>query len=688
MIVLPFLLAAFAAFINMAYLASHPDSFASEMAAYTVLGASSASVVKPAMHMAMGYISSLVSNHPTSFNLPGLLASNLSFGVIATVPTVSRPVGWRSAAPVFFDRDARISVGWELYGLPRLSAIPFSKLLYPSGSRFLRQDLFRSGRHLVYDWVDASYDAKHSGTRQAGELALLFGRCANLSGQLTGIPQYNNKRLPQAWPWFTTNMTLGFTPTGLNVSGFKTHFNLALVDPVPSQYVTEGCSNMGLPRVIRIPARPGSHFDVRFGWMMEVRTTVMVLIWALFMYQVCMDFGTEDTKTPICITPPSPAFWVFQLPVPTNTPDTSFLYATVMGESLSSLHLLSPADVLLSKDIDDSLLVKLPSIAPPSTSERAGTPCYDNLSGRAVNSTIYKSCSGSVVSSDSNMSLASICGGISFADSHSRAGENAPTLPDIAQHPFTFAVIDSRISPFSSNEKLGKVMERPIEGSENVELRPAKRLRLDSSFAAPTEDVSADQTMNAKTAIGEPLLDVHQVFLPTVDTRCSNLLPGHTQGVTVAHEEPAVPVRLDTELDSSRTFGPQALSASLPEPTTSASALVLSQARGRLLLRICEDKCDPDKIRARILAAKRASAPTRSGSASKVLCLVIRRQQSGTMKGYQRDLVMSGQVLNLAVAHTLSSRQPPGYSGTRSLSGYSPVLQSIPESRRYKRERR
>ncbi|QRV78947.1 hypothetical protein RhiJN_06962 [Ceratobasidium sp. AG-Ba] len=649
MIVLPVLLAAFAAFVNLAYLASHPDSFASEMVAYTLLGASSASVVKPTTRMAFGYISSLVSNYPTSLDLPSLIAGNLSFGVIPPVPTASRPVGWRSAAPVIFDRNARIAVGWDLYGLPRLSAVPFSKLLAPSGSRFLQQDLFRSGRHLVYDWVDRSCDAEYSKTLQAGELILLLGRCANLFGQLDEIPQNDNKRLPQAR--FTTNMTLGLTPTGPRASGFETDFSLALVDPVPARYVTEGCSNVSSLRTTRYPARPGSHSGVGFGWMMEVRAMVSAVICALLVYQVCTESGTEDTKLSSWI--PSPSL----------------------------------AKIPSSKDVNDALPVELPPTVPLLISEHAGTLCYDNLLGRAVNSTIYKSCSGIVVSSDSNMSLASICGGISFADSHSNTGENALTLPDIAQHQFTFAFIDSGISPFLSNKNLGKALDKPMEGSENVELRPAKRLRLDSSFAMPSEDVSVHRTTNEKSAVGEPLLDVHEASLWTVDNCSSDLLPGHTRGVSVAHEEPAVPVHLDTEPNSSRTPGPRSPPTAAPEPDTSASALVLSQARGRLLLRICEDKCNPDKIRARILAAKRASAPTRPGSASEALCLVIRRQQSGTMDVYQRHLVMGGQVLNLAIAHTLSSRQSPGYSGTRSLSDYSPVLQRIPESRRDKRER-
>ncbi|QRV80691.1 hypothetical protein RhiJN_08706 [Ceratobasidium sp. AG-Ba] len=217
MIVLPVLLAAFAAFVNLAYLASHPNSFASEMVAYTLLGASSASVVKPTTRMAFGYISSLVSNYPTSLNLPSLVAGNQSFGVIPAVRTGSLPVGWRSAAPVFYDRDARIAVGWDLYGLPRLSATPFSRLLAPSGSTFLQQDLFRSGRHLVYDWVVGTYGPKHSGARQLD------------------IPRndtcLDHEQFLQARS--TTDFVPEFTPAGLRAFGFEARFNLTLPDPLP-----------------------------------------------------------------------------------------------------------------------------------------------------------------------------------------------------------------------------------------------------------------------------------------------------------------------------------------------------------------------------------------------------------------------------------------------------------------------
>ncbi|QRV93779.1 hypothetical protein RhiJN_21797 [Ceratobasidium sp. AG-Ba] len=151
MIVLPAFVATFAALMNVIYLASHPDSFVSEMAAYTVLGASSSSVVKPATRVAIGYISSVISGYPTSFSLSSLVADNLSYRLALTVPTASRPSGWSSAAPVLFDRDARIHAGRDVYALSRLSIVPLSRLFSPSRSYFLRQGPFLSGRHLVYD---------------------------------------------------------------------------------------------------------------------------------------------------------------------------------------------------------------------------------------------------------------------------------------------------------------------------------------------------------------------------------------------------------------------------------------------------------------------------------------------------------------------------------------------------------
>ncbi|QRV80689.1 hypothetical protein RhiJN_08704 [Ceratobasidium sp. AG-Ba] len=347
---------------------------------------------------------------------------------------------------------------------------------------------------------------------------------------------------------------------------------------------------MGWSWVIRIPARPGSHSGIRFGWMVEVRTTVVVLISALLFYQLCIKSRPGYTGS------------------------------------------------------TGSLL----------TSQRAATICYDNLSGRAVNSVIHESRSGSFAPSDSNMSLASLRGGISSADGRSSTGEDVP-----------------------------------LEGSDNVELRPVKRLRLEDKFAIPAQDIPAHQTTNEKSAVGVPPLDVHEVTLSTANTCSSGLLPGHTQAVSVAHKESAVPVLWDVDSKYSRTSGPPGTSpAALPGPDTSASALVLSQARGRLLLLMCEEKCEPEKIRARMLAAKRASCSTRSGSASRDLRLVIRRQHSGTMNAYQHHLVVGGQVLNLAIADALSSHQTPGFSGVPSLRGYSPGLEKIPESRRNQRERR
>ncbi|QRV79108.1 hypothetical protein RhiJN_07123 [Ceratobasidium sp. AG-Ba] len=82
--------------------------------------------------MAIGYISSFILNYPTTFDLSSLVANNLSHRLIPTVPAMSRPVGWSSAAPVLLDRDARIPAGWDVYALPGLSVVPFSRLFSPS----------------------------------------------------------------------------------------------------------------------------------------------------------------------------------------------------------------------------------------------------------------------------------------------------------------------------------------------------------------------------------------------------------------------------------------------------------------------------------------------------------------------------------------------------------------------------
>ncbi|QRV79005.1 hypothetical protein RhiJN_07020 [Ceratobasidium sp. AG-Ba] len=557
MIVLPVFIAAFVALMNAVYLASHPDSFVSEMAAYTVLGASSSSVVKPATRMAIGYISLFVSNHPTSFSLPSFVADNLSLRVIHTTPTVSPPIGWRSAAPVFFGRDARIPAGWESNDIPQ---------------------------------NDACLDRK-------------------------GFSQARS----------TTDIIPKFTPAELGTFGVETDFNLALPDPLPSQNVTD-CSNMNWPRGGCIPARPGSQCGVRFGWIMEVRTTVVALICALLICQLCIKSRPEDTRPSRYISP------------------------------------VSPASIPVTDDVDDLPQLEVPSIVSSLASGHAEALCYDNLPGRAINNTIYKSRSGSFASLDSDMSLASLCGGLSFADGRSTAGGNVLHLPDIAHYRFTFTFFNAQISPLQLNKKLGKVIGQPVEGSDNVELRPAKRFRLENTFTMSNEDTPAHEPTNEKSALGVPPLDIHKTTLSTVDACSSDLLPGHTQAVSVAHEESAALVPLDIKSDTSRISGPRdTLPAILPGPDTSASALVLSQARGQLLLLMCEEQCDPDRIRARILEAKRASAPSRSGSASQVLRLVIRRQKSGTMKAYQRHLVISGQVLNLAIADSLSSRQTPGH---------------------------
>ncbi|QRV78086.1 hypothetical protein RhiJN_06101 [Ceratobasidium sp. AG-Ba] len=490
MIGLPAFVAAFAAFINAIYLASHPDSFVSEMAAFTVLGASSSTVLKPATRVAIGYISSVISGYPTSFSLSSLVANNLSYRLVLTAPTTSRPVGWSSAAPVFFDRDARIHAGWDIYALSRLLAVPSSRLFFPSQSYFLRQESFLSGRHLVYDWVDRTYGAECPQPRRASELTLLFGRCSNSFGQMNNISETNkrlgHKQLSRAGS--TTDLALGFTPAELRAFGFW-------------------------PRVTRIPARPGSHSGIRFGWIMEVRVMVTVLISALLVCRLCIQTRSGD-----------------------------------------------------------------------------------------------------------------------------------------------------------------------------VEMRPTKRLRLENAFAMPGGDVLAHQLTNEKCAVGAQPLDALRVSLSASPFRSSNLLPGHA--VSVAHEESAALVPLETVSGPSSTSEPQETPlVALSGPTTSAAALVLSQARGQLLLLQMYEQCDQGKIRARMLHAKRNSALTRSASASQELCLLTQRRKSGTMRDYQLHLVVSGQVLNLAIAHTLSSHQPPEFSGIPSLRGYSPGLQTIPELRRKQRER-
>ncbi|QRV93649.1 hypothetical protein RhiJN_21667 [Ceratobasidium sp. AG-Ba] len=486
MIALPAFVAAFAAFINLLYLASHPDSFVSEMVAFTVLGACSSTVLKPATRVAVIYISSIISghtSHPTSLSL---LADNLSYRLLLSAPTTSRPAGLSSAAPVYFDRDARIRAGWDVYALSRLSAVPSSRLFFPSHSYFLRQESFLSGRHLVYDWVDRTYGAECSQPRRASELMLLFGRCSNSFGQMNGLSETDkclgHNRLSQAGS--TTDVALDFTPAELRAFGFW-------------------------PRVTRIPARPGSHSGVRFGLIMEVRVTVTALISAL--------------------------------------------------------------------------------------------------------------------------------------------------------------LVSNRSGVFSGD----------------VGMRPAKLLRLEKSCALPAEDVSANPIPNQKSAVGAPPMDALLVSFSAAQLCPSDLPPGHA--VSVAHKESAVPAPLETgSVPPSTSETPVSQSG----PTTSAATLVLSQARGRLLLLQMAEQCDQYKIRARMLDAKRTSGSTRSASASQELRLLVRRQKSGTMKQYQRHLVVSGQVLNLAIAHTLSSRRPPKFSGVPSLRGYSPGLQTIPESRRKHREGR
>ncbi|QRV92893.1 hypothetical protein RhiJN_20911 [Ceratobasidium sp. AG-Ba] len=265
----------------------------------------------------------------------------------------------------------------------------------------------------------------------------------------------------------------------------------------------------------------------------------------------------------------------------------------------------------------------------------------------------------------------------------------------------------------------------------------------------PGGDVLAYQLTNEESDVGAPPLDALRVSLSTSQVCSSDLLPGHA--VSVAHKESAVLVPLETASDSSSTSEPQENPPfALSGPTTSAAALVSSQARGQLLLLQMYQQCAQDKIRTRckaslcaespmphnglkisprsrtplvylnlsdfrivnkgdfvarviysitsiksstgpntrMLHAKRNSSLTRSASASRELRLLTRRRKSGTMKDYQLHLVVSGQVLNLAIVHTLSSRQPPEFSGTPWLRGYSPGLQTIPELRRKHRERR
>ncbi|QRV79109.1 hypothetical protein RhiJN_07124 [Ceratobasidium sp. AG-Ba] len=251
------------------------------------------------------------------------------------------------------------------------------------------------------------------------------------------------------------------------------------------------------------------------------------------------------------------------------------------------LYIQSRSEDTISDDISVLLQLELPSIVSP---ERAKTLCYDHLSGRVVNSTIYDSRSGSFVSSDSKMSLVSLCGGLSFADGCSTTGENVLSLPDIADYQFTFTLVNVQVSHLSLNKELGKGLGVVISnGGAEVEMRPARRLRLEDTFAMPGEDISVHQLTSEKSAVGVPPLDVLKFSLSTVRACSSDLPPDHTHAVSVAHEESAVLVPSEIESSPSRTSEPPDNPlVVLSGQTTSASTLVLSQARGRLLLLLCE----------------------------------------------------------------------------------------------------
>ncbi|QRV98438.1 hypothetical protein RhiJN_26457 [Ceratobasidium sp. AG-Ba] len=231
--------------------------------------------------MTIDYISPFVSNLPKTFSLPGLVVDKLSLGVTSTVPPVSRPIGWLSAAPVFFDRDARIPIRRDVDVLSRPSPVRFSELVCPLESYFLRRDLYLPGRRLVYDWVDRNCDVNRSGSRQ-------------LNGSPRNGGWLDNRLFSQA-----RSATPRLAPARPHAFGFEARSGLALPNPLFRRDDLEDRSNMTRHRGIRVPARPGSHSNVRVGWIVEIRFAVAALTSALLIYQLCIGSRPYGAVSPL-----------------------------------------------------------------------------------------------------------------------------------------------------------------------------------------------------------------------------------------------------------------------------------------------------------------------------------------------------------------------------------------------------
>ncbi|KAG8737813.1 hypothetical protein FRC10_007776 [Ceratobasidium sp. 414] len=183
--------------------------------------------------------------------------------------------------------------------------------------------------------------------------------------------------------------------------------------------------------------------------------------------------------------------------------DVSKIERELAGDSEESLEAridpLDPADIPLPDDADDDFL---PGSTTPGAEELVPHP-GDKNTGAVAHRTLYADTPSDMAAFDSNMSLASLHGGISTTcDDHPGAGADVSSDLNISGFTFTFTFdIDGRslFPPF--DHRLCKVSERADAGSENVTLRPCKRRRL-AKEPVITMDDPLDRGGSAKTTGG------------------------------------------------------------------------------------------------------------------------------------------------------------------------------------------
>ncbi|KAG8699280.1 hypothetical protein FRC08_005390 [Ceratobasidium sp. 394] len=289
----------------------------------------------------------------------------------------------------------------------------------------------------------------------------------------------------------------------------------------------------------------GSSFNWRIGVLIMV-----VLFSGARIYRYWFPTRPEKDES-IPYTPsPAPTHWILcNEPIGNEEPQKSWathvsppLPTTSSPTSEQAQDDVSEIELELADDSEDSPDERVDPLNP------AEIPLPDD--GDEDLFSYSTTSGGEITASDSNMSLASSCGGISTCDNPLGAGADVSTDLDISSFTFSFT-FDIRGRSWLFAHRLRRVAKGAIEESENVTLRPCKRRRLVGGAAtAPDDLLSQDasaRTSEVNHSAGaedsestDPILDAgHTDLQPTssfgVDTPSQDDSPAHVHAKLTDH---------------------------------------------------------------------------------------------------------------------------------------------------------